>query len=541
MAFGRFRKRSAGKRDRTRLERWLNDVTHQIHRQMDSERVLEVCTRALNRIVRPRSTSIWLTDEKDRFRRATTTDRRADGDDPPTPDTVLECAKRRRSVSEAGPAELAVPILTPRGALVGVVHLGAVEIDHDHQWFVESVARELGLALERVSLYEQAIGEKEKTEAILARIGDCVVVTDTGGTIVQWNDAAERIIGCPREQAIGGSCSDVLGLRIGEHQLDCSEGCALLAMRDASDALGQEAWRLLDGDRRQPLLATADVVRDRDGNVSEVVHSLRDITRLKEADEAKTLFLATASHELKTPLTVIQGFTETLSNSTVDETQEKHALEAVHRRAKQLNSIVDRILLSSRIEAGKAKVSCEEIGVEPILNERVAALRAASGRDVHVDVQTGLPQVVADEAALITVLDHLLENAVKYSPDGGSVSLSSRHDENGVHFTIADEGIGMDSEQVARCFEKFWQAESSDVRRFGGTGIGLYIVHSLVEAMGGTITVESKVGSGTAFTVSLTRAGDTPAGQPPAEAQPGEGDPSVIREFMRQIGVPARR
>lgn len=202
---------------------------------------------------------------------------------------------------------------------------------------------------------------------------------------------------------------------------------------------------------------------------------------------------------------------------------------------------MDRILLSSRIEAGKAKISCEEIGIEPILNERVAALRAASGREVLVDVQPGLPHVIADEAALITVVDHLLENAVKYSPDGGSVRLESRHDEAGVRLTVADEGIGMDSEQVARCFEKFWQAESSDVRRFGGTGIGLYIVRSLVEAMEGTITIESTVGSGTAFTISLLRAGDTPTLQAPEQAQPGEGDPSVIREFMRQIGVPARR
>jgi signal transduction histidine kinase len=334
----------------------------------------------------------------------------------------------------------------------------------------------------------------------------------------------------------------VLGLRVGEHRLDCSNGCALLASGDAAgDALGQEAWRLLDDDRRQPLLATAEVVRDRDGNVSEVVHSLRDITRLKEADEAKTLFLATASHELKTPLTVIQGFTETLANNSVDETREKEALEMVHRRAQQLNGIVDRILLSSRIEAGRAKISCEELAVEPILAERVAALRTASGRDVLLEIEESLPSVVADRAALITVLDHLLDNAVKYSPDGGSVTLAAKHCEADVELRVSDQGIGMDSEQAARCFEKFWQAESSDVRRFGGTGIGLYIVRSLVEAMGGTIGVESRVGSGTTFVVTFLTASTAQQDQESGKAQPGEGDPSVIREFMRQIGVPARR
>jgi PAS domain S-box-containing protein len=426
--------------------------------------------------------------------------------------------------------------------LLGVVHAEGAEWNPDHQWFVEAVARELGLALERARLYEEAIGQKEKTEAILARIGDCVVVTDTRGTILQWNDAAERILGCPRDHAVGDGCSEVLGLRIGEHKLDCSRGCALLASSEASgDALGQEAWRFIDDDRRQPLLATADVVRDRDGNVSEVVHSLRDITRLKEADEAKTLFLATASHELKTPLTVIQGFTETLSNSAIGETQERQALEAVHRRAIQLNGIVDRILLSSRIEAGRAKINCEEVSLEPILRERVAALRAASERDVLVDIQAGLPNVAADPTALITVLDHLLDNAVKYSPDGGKVTLDASHDEQAVELGVADEGIGMDAEHAARCFEKFWQAESSDVRRFGGTGIGLYIVRSLVEAMGGQISVQSRVAEGTRFGIRLLPAGAVPTGEPSGSHQPVEGEPSVIREFMRQIGVPARR
>jgi PAS domain S-box-containing protein len=537
MAFGRFGKRSAGNRDRNRLERWLNDVTHQIHRQLDSERVFDVCSKALQRILRPGSTSVWLVNRKASFRLAVTTGRKTA--EPAVPEAVHDCSRRRRAVYDTAEEDLAVPILTPRGALVGAVHLNSVKADKDQQWFVESVARELGLALERISLYEQAIGEKEKTEAILAGIGDCVVVTDTAGTVTQWNDAAERIIGCPRSQAVGRHCSEVLGLRVGEHALDCSDGCALLAASEASnDALGQEAWRLLEGERRQPLLATASVVRDRDGEVSEVVHSLRDITRLKEADEAKTLFLATASHELKTPLTVIQGFTETLSSGTADETREKQALEAVHRRAKQLNGIVDRILLSSRIEAGKAKISCEQICIEPILSERVAALRAASQRDVSLEIEGGLPEVMADQVALITVLDHLLENAVKYSPDGGNVSLAVRHTESEVYLRVADEGIGMDPEQAARCFEKFWQAESSDVRRFGGTGIGLYIVRSLVEAMGGSIEVETAVGSGTAFTFSLPRAA---APVEPEPSPPGEGDPSVIREFMRQIGVPARR
>jgi PAS domain S-box-containing protein len=536
-----FGRRAPNGADRHRLERWLNDVTHEVHRQLDDERMVAACTAALHRILRPRQTNFWLGGPDEGLKPADGANRHLDAPAQASK-VVLDCAGRRRTIRTED--ELAVPVLTPRSALLGVVHLQGLENAQSNAWFVEAVTRELGVALERASLYRDAIAEKEKTEAILARIGDCVMVTDTGGSVVQWNAAAERIVGCPRERAIGRNCNSVLGLRVGEHELDCSKGCALLGSRDATaDLRGQEAWRLRDGERRQPLLATAAVVRDRDGKVSEVVHSFRDITRLKEADEAKTLFLATASHELKTPLTVIQGFTESLAGSPGHGEQEKRALDAVHRRAIELNGIVDRILLSSRIEAGRAKVSPEEVPLGDILEERVSALRSARGREVTMEVEQLLPNVIADRAGLITVLDHLLDNAVKYSPDGGPVGLSAASEDLCVVLGVSDEGIGMDPEQAARCFDKFWQAESSDVRRFGGTGIGLYIVKSLVDAMGGTIAVETEVGAGTTFRVSLLRAGApiTELTEEEVVVVPGEGDPSVIREFMRQIGVPSRR
>jgi PAS domain S-box-containing protein len=426
--------------------------------------------------------------------------------------------------------------------LLGVIHLEGAASDPNQREFVEAVSRETGFALETANLYEQAVAEKERSEAILSRVGDCVVVTDTRGTILEWNDAAERIIGCGKADAVGHACNQIVGLHVGEHATDCSNGCPLLASAEATDAmLGQEAWRMQENDTRQPLLVTVETVKDRDGRVSEVVHSIRDITRLKQADEAKTMFLATASHELKTPLTVIQGFTETLAGNSHSSDDERMALEAMQNRARQLNSIVDRILLSSRIEAGRAKVACEEIALQPILTERARALQESTGREVLADIARDLPDADADSEAVTTIVDHLLDNAVKYSPDGGPVLLTARSDESWIELSVADRGIGMNSEHAAHCFEKFWQAESSDVRRFGGTGIGLYIVRSLGEAMGGEVSVESTPGRGSTFTLKLVRASASRAAAVVEEPEPGVGDPSVIREFMRQIGVPKAR
>jgi signal transduction histidine kinase len=147
------------------------------------------------------------------------------------------------------------------------------------------------------------------------------------------------------------------------------------------------------------------------------------------------------------------------------------------------------------------------------------------------------------------VIDHLLDNAIKYSPGGqpvavtvtsggarsaGAAGAAGSAGNGTVRIEVADQGIGMDAEQAAHCFHKFWQAESTDVRRFGGTGIGLYIVRSLVEAMGGAVSVRSAEGAGSTFAVDLVVA--HPGEQPRGEADQGES--SSIREFMRQIGVP---
>ena len=513
--------------------------------RLDADAVVEAALDALHKTLKPDRTSIYLTDEAGNSRLAAI---RPEGAAQPVPSAVAEAARRRRLTANPLVGTISAPIVAPQTGLLGVIHVEGGSDSADSQMFIEGVAREAGFALETANLYESAVAEKEKSEAILARVGDGVVVTDTSGRIAQWNEAAERITACPRSAALGASCHDVLGLSVDGVELDCSEGCALLRQqREGDAALGLEVWRWRADGRRQPLLANVAAVRGPDGSVTEVVHSLRDITKLKEADEAKTMFLATASHELKTPLTVIQGFAEALIDKPDwAESDRARALEAMRGRAAELDRVVNRMLLSSRIEAGRNRVETSEFDVLPLLRERVEALHEATGQQVAAELPDALPAAVADPEALATVIDHLLDNARKYSPDGGAITLSAEADERELRISIADEGIGMDPEQVTHCFDKFWQAESSDVRRFGGTGIGLYIVQSLVRGMGGDIGVESGLGAGTTFTFTLRRAGaPEPEGSEPQDAAdeqigPVKPEPSIVREFMRQIGVPDR-
>jgi signal transduction histidine kinase len=379
-----------------------------------------------------------------------------------------------------------------------------------------------------------------KSAAVLDKVADAIVFCDGRGVIVEANAAAARLVHAPLETATHPACHDVLALHVGERRLDCSHGCPLVSDDDGGVRDdGVEAWRPAPDGGRQPLLVS--VARVGDGNDVEVVHSLRDITRLKQADEAKTLFLATASHELKTPLTVIAGFSETLLlHDALDAHDREYALRAIDTRAHELSRIVDRLLLSSRIEAGRVDVEMSAVRVVPLVLERATALERAADRPVHVSVEVADDiAVAADPGAFVTVLDHLLDNAVKYSPDGGPVQLvvhAVGDIGDAVCVSVRDDGIGMDADAVDHCFDKFWQSHVGDRRRFGGTGIGLYIVKSLVEAMGGRVGVDSELGAGATFTVELRTAAPrdgTPDIVPTADA----GERSMVREFMRQIGV----
>lgn len=529
MRFGFFRRRHA---ENGRLD--ILSAARRIRAYLDSEAVLRATANEIEHWCPSVTVEVWLTTGRQRPTRAIPSGDPSGG----VPRAVMLSARRRRPIT--GEDSACVPIFSPRGGMLGVIcctgsNRAAEEVDA-----LAMLAYEVGYALETASLYEQAVAERDKSEAILSRVGDAVVVTDPTGTIRAWNRGAQRTIGPAADEAIGRSCVATVGLHLGERELDCAHGCPLLALRSEDATLGVDVWRPRADGRRQPLLADVSAVTDADGNVLEVVHSLRDVTRLKEADEAKTMFLATASHELRTPLTVIQGFGQTLLTlPDLDVETRDRALQAMVGRSRQLNKIVDRLLLSSRIEAGRGEVHPVPTDLAPIISERAGSLIEATGAAVAVALSGTLPRAMADPDAVATVLDHLLENAVKYS-EGKGVRVDAEGSESHVTIRVSDDGIGMDDEQSARCFEKFWQAESSDVRRFGGTGIGLFIVRSLVEAMEGRVGVTSRPDGGSTFWFTLPVPGHVEAEDKPA-VMPGVGERSMTREFMRQLGIPVRR
>lgn len=377
-----------------------------------------------------------------------------------------------------------------------------------------------------------------RAEAVISTIADAVVVTGAGGRIRELNPAAARTLECSTDVSATPRCHEVLELRHGGALLDCSAGCPLLDRSGADDA-GVEVSRMLATGAVQPLLATAKVLHDAAGRPVEVVHSLRDISELKRAQEAQTLFLATATHELKTPLTLILGYAEMLRTRTdIDEHNRQVALETIHRRATELDRIVEQLLLSSRIGSGRLLLTTVVGDVTSVVQEAVGTLAAVTDRPLTFEVDGAPTEVHHSADALSTLLDHLLDNALKYSPDGGPIEVRLTTTDDTVDLSVRDHGIGMTAEQQERCFDRFWQAEHDAVRRFAGTGLGLYIVRSLATAMGAGLSIESAPGEGTTFRIHLRRADRDPAAEPrDAVVLPRVGERTMVDEFLRQAGL----
>jgi signal transduction histidine kinase len=250
--------------------------------------------------------------------------------------------------------------------------------------------------------------------------------------------------------------------------------------------------------------------------------------QLAEASERKSQFLASMSHELRTPLNAIIGLSDMLVNHAGRFGTEKAAepLRRIHRAGTHLLGLVNQVLDLSKIEAGKLELSPESVSLAPLIDEVAGTARQLAEQKsnrLSVDYPRDLGTLMVDPMRLRQILLNLLSNACKFT-ERGQVLLSVRRTgiDGGswIEFAVADSGIGMTPEQMAKLFEEFSQAEASTARQYGGTGLGLAITRKLCRMMGGDVTVTSEPGKGSVFTIRLPAGAAAAASEPVGEAKP---------------------
>lgn len=231
---------------------------------------------------------------------------------------------------------------------------------------------------------------------------------------------------------------------------------------------------------------------------------IRDVTERKEMEQLKDEMISAVSHEMRTPLTAVLGFTEFLLTSEVEPEKQREYLRIVYNETERLSELIGNFLDLQRMKARQMVYRLSGVEVRPLLEEAAALFSTAPRKHrVTVQVPPDLPPVRGDEARLHQVLNNLLSNAVKYSPEGSEIVLGARRDADSVTFWVRDEGIGIAPEALDRIFERFYRVDSSDRRMTGGAGLGLALVREIVTAHNGRVWVESILGKGSTFYVSL--------------------------------------
>jgi PAS domain S-box-containing protein len=389
---------------------------------------------------------------------------------------------------------LGVPLTAREGALYGVLSVYAQEPrawrDEEVQALV-ALAANASVALWNAELYQRVAVEREQSVAILSNIADGIVAVDREGVVVLWNRAAVEITGVPAGEAIGRTPAQVL-----QRDLE-SEGGGINRLV-AIPRGGEDIW----------LSLSEAVMRDPSGAVAGRIFAFRDISSEHALETMKSDFVSTVSVELRTPLTSIYGFAQTLLREDVafGEPERRTFLEFIARESERLTTIVDALLNVARLDSGDINVSLAPTDVANVVGAVVSSAEAAVNGGGHVfvaDLDSGPLAAHADADKLRQVLEQLVSNAIKYSPDGGRVTISARLVDDAVELAVTDQGAGVPPAERERIFSKFYRAGDA---QGAGTGLGLFIAQGLVREMGGRLWVDSPEGHGSRFVFELPRA-----------------------------------
>ncbi|OGR25805.1 MAG: PAS domain-containing sensor histidine kinase [Desulfuromonadales bacterium GWD2_54_10] len=342
--------------------------------------------------------------------------------------------------------------------------------------------------------------EKQRLDTILRSMGEGVMVTAPDGVITLVNPAFRRLF------SIAGEVEGKKLVEISRHP-DLLEAFNDLAKPEVNELLREISIQPND-----ITLFTHWVPLNVDGLRQGIVAVFHDITDLKKAENMRRDFVANVSHELRTPVTIIKGYAETLLDGTLvsDPARAIRFVEIISSHSERLTNLINDILTLSSLETKEALLELNPMDVSGTIAKACMLLqeRAVNKKIIIINETVGgaLPRVMADQGRLEQVMVNLLENAIKYTPDGGAVRLFTEDDGECVKISVSDTGIGIPFKDLPRIFERFYRVDEARTREQGGTGLGLAIVKHIVQLHGGNVSVSSEPGQGSVFSFTLKKA-----------------------------------
>jgi PAS domain S-box-containing protein len=363
----------------------------------------------------------------------------------------------------------------------------------------EELARRAAVAVENALLYRQ-VEERARAARVLDAVADGVFLVDARGVVVLWNPAAEAITGLTADAVVGHPAAEAV------------PGWEAVAPRvpvvsEVDRAVARAETVPLEIGGRELWLSISGV-----GFADGTVYAFRDLTQDRMLEELKADFVSTVSHELRTPLAAVYGAAMTLTRRdfAADEEQRDKLLSVIVQESERLATIVNDILWASRLDAESMRFSIQSCDAAALARGVIDAANVHRPQNIEIVVRSPeeLPRVAGDPDKIRQVLVNLLDNAIKYSPDGGLIEIELEAGSASVRFSVHDEGLGVPPNEQRRIFEKFYRLDPNLTRGVGGTGLGLYICRELVHRMQGRLWVVSprQEGKGSTFAFELPTA-----------------------------------
>jgi signal transduction histidine kinase len=372
---------------------------------------------------------------------------------------------------------------------------------------LQSFADQAAIAVYNARLYTQVSREKQRMDALLDSAADGMLILNPAHVIERCNPALGRMLSLSPRDVRGKTHDEVI------HWARLDTGLTLEQAEAGGWPLTPNAALYVEGDLQRPgqmplpVGITYAPLLSPEGSLVNVIATVRDITRFREAEELKSTFISVISHELRTPVALIKGYVGTLRRD--DAHWDRHimddSLAVIEEESDRLAALIDNLLDASRLQAGGLKINLSDLALNALAERVAVRFRTQSERHrIVVDFPPGFPVILGDETRLEQVFANLLSNAIKYSPDGGEIRIAGQIRPDQVIVCVSDQGPGIALDDMPHVFDRFYRA-SEATRTTKGAGLGLYLARAVIEAHKGRIWVDPKPGDGARICFSLPR------------------------------------
>jgi PAS domain S-box-containing protein len=404
---------------------------------------------------------------------------------------------------------IALP-LTFRNTPVGTIYVFRaalnVAFSADDEQVLQAFADQAAIAVSNARLYQGVLREKQRLDAIIEQSADGVMIIDNRWRITTFNQAMEQLTGWTRAEAIGRPCAEVLGIRNAQGVNICLVDCPLQRVPRPRNPV-VEGWITSKDGREVYIQSRYAPQLGPGGAFLGAIANVRDVTEQKRAEELQNTFVSVISHELKTPVSIIKGYAGTLARQDATWSPEtlREGLQVIEEEADRLAHQIQDLLDVSRLMAGGMRLELSEWSLPDLARSVVQAFAAQAGERFTFELRFAedFPPVAADHERVRMVLTNLVSNAIKYSPDGGTIRIGGRAERRYALAYVADQGIGIPPEEQERIFQRFYRVDNSLRREAQGAGLGLFLARAIIAAHGGRMWVESQVGRGSRFLFTL--------------------------------------